>query len=105
MTIADMGAHVPGGSPLHLTPAERIAHLRSIGLGDGWLLLTMAEMLQMRHQMVAEDKENCRLKAENAQLLKQLKVLRKGKAADLTKQIVDDCSKVVPMPKPEEPKP
>ena len=89
--MSGANGQIPGGVPLNLTPAQRKACLTACGLGDGWLLLTMEEMMTMRRVMVTSDNENKVLRAE---LRKRI-----GKeAVKVLKKIVEGADKFVPFP-------
>lgn len=60
--------HDPIG-PLRLTNPQRAAILHKAGLGSGWLLLSVSEMLDMQKQMTGATEENERLNKQTAKLI------------------------------------
>jgi len=56
-------------APLTMSGPQRTACLRKLGLEGGWLLLSIAEMLDLRKSMNGALAENERLNKQTAQLI------------------------------------
>lgn len=72
-------------TPLDLSPAQRRAILDQHGMGVGWLILSLAEMIALRDNMAASTAEVQRLKvgvkalkAERAALIKRIQAQSEG---------------------------
>lgn len=91
-------SHGPNGSrahgPLHLTPKQRHALLASHNMAEGWLLLTLAEMLKLRQTMVACQQENDRLNAELAKAV-AANVTAKNIAEKVARWILVERAKMI----------
>jgi hypothetical protein len=120
----------PGRSPLTLSAPQRAALLRKIGIADGWVLMSVAEMMDLKKNMEGCQAENDRLNKQTARILaRQLvysaitdKALRSARAllaqfselagnfayrADALKEVanLDEALSVLPTPQtPEEKK-
>lgn len=64
-----MNANGRDPAPLSLSTAQRMSLLHKIGLGNGWILLTAAEVIQMRVSMEGMKAENEKLSANMGHLL------------------------------------
>lgn len=67
--MSGVNGHNLGGGPLHLSTPQRVALLKKIGLAQGWMLLTVAEMFDMKKAMDGATAENERLNKQTARLM------------------------------------
>lgn len=63
------GINGKGPAPLHLTNPQRAAYLAKMGLNGGWVLLSLAEMHEMKRLMDGATAENARLNQQSAKLI------------------------------------
>lgn len=59
------------GGPLHLNAKQRAAILHKAGIHDGWVLLSVSEMFNLKRQMEGATAENERLNKQTARIVAQ----------------------------------
>ncbi len=82
--------HHPGHAPLDMKPAQRTACLRKLGLENGWLLLSLAEMMELRRTMHGATAENQRLNQQGAELIARW-IADQGKAVAALNRMAKFC--------------
>lgn len=117
------------GGPLHLNARQRAEILHKMGIQQGWVLMSVSEMFDLKKNMDGCAKENERLNKQTARILAQQLVhaavadkgLRSAREilsrlaemggnfairADCLSEVakIDEALSVLPTPKPEEKK-